>query len=83
MPPFHQLYLCAFALTIVAATALARSSPEGFIAGVCAAILVGAIVSMGIGLAQWLQIAFVDGPIELLGRGERVYANFDAAQPLG
>ena len=70
-----SLYLCAFALTIVAATALAHKFNDTFAAGVFAAILVGAILSAGIGWAQWLQIGF-DAPIEHLDAGARVYANF-------
>lgn len=70
-----SMYLCAFALTIVAATALAHKFNDTFAAGVFAAILVGAILSAGIGWAQWLQIGF-DAPIEHLDAGARVYANF-------
>lgn len=70
-----SLYLCAFALTIVAAGTLARKFDETFAAGVFAAILVGAMVSAAIGLAQWLQVGF-DAPIEHMVFGDRVYANF-------
>ena len=70
-----SMYLGAFALTIVAATALARRFNDTFAAGIFAAILVGAIISAGIGWAQWLQVAF-DAPIEHLDVGGRVYANF-------
>ena len=69
------MYLCGFALTIVAATALARRFNDTFAACVFAAILVGAIASAAIGWAQWLQIGF-DAPIEHMDAGARVYANF-------
>jgi hypothetical protein len=70
-----SMYLCAFALTIVAAAALASRFNDTFAACVFAAILVGAVISAGIGLAQWLQVAF-DAPMEHMDAGARVYANF-------
>ena len=70
-----SLYLCAFALTIVAAAALARAEGDRFIGGMLAAILVAAIASTGIGLVQWLRLG-AQPLIENLGPGDRVFANF-------
>lgn len=70
-----SLYLCAFALTVVAARALAQKFGDTFPAAFFGAILVGAIASTALGLAQWLQVAF-DVPIEYMAAGGRVYANF-------
>jgi hypothetical protein len=68
------LYLCAFASAIVASEALTRADGGSFVMAFWATALAAAIVSTGIGLAQWLEV----GPaafVEALPRGERVYGN--------
>jgi O-antigen ligase len=70
-------YLAAFALTIVSGQQLARSH-RTFVPMLFGALCVGAFLSFGLGMAQWLQL----GPYEFLHHieaGDRVSANF--AQP--
>ena len=70
-----SVYLCAFGLTIVASTALARADGERFIGCMFGAIIVAAFASTGIGLVQWLRLGAMS-LIENLGPGDRVFANF-------
>jgi len=66
-------YVIAFALAIVAARQLA-TSPSRFPLALFGAIWVAAIVSIGIGLVQWLQIGPYDF-IETTAAWERVSGN--------
>jgi len=70
-------YLLAFALMIVSGRQLARSD-RAFVGALFCTLCAGAFVSVGLGLAQWLQLgsyAFLH-PMQA---GDRVSANF--AQP--
>jgi hypothetical protein len=70
-----SLYLCAFAMTVMASRALAHADGERFVGSIFTAVLLGAFLSMAIGLVQWLQL----GPVafmENMPNGGRVYANF-------
>jgi hypothetical protein len=73
-------YLTGFALAIVASFQLARYSPK-FIVGLFMAICAGAIASVGLGLAQWLELGPF-GFLEYSPRGERMYANLLQANQL-
>ncbi|MGA0611199.1 Wzy polymerase domain-containing protein [Caldimonas sp. KR1-144] len=70
-----SLYLAGFGMTIIAARALAAVPDQRFAAGLFAAVLVAGLVSLGIGLGQWLQVGWLSY-IEQLDRGARVFANF-------
>jgi len=73
-------YLAGFALAIVAGVQLARTNPN-FVDALFAAMCVAAVVSVGLGLAQWLDL----GPYSFLehaDRGERMYANLTQANQL-
>jgi O-antigen ligase len=69
------LYLTAFALTAVAARASTESHRTYIIGSLFAAIVVAALASTGIGLAQWLQLGQI-AYLEFLPDGGRVFGNF-------
>jgi hypothetical protein len=69
------LYVVAFALTVMAATALAQSSPRAFIATFFAGVIVAAIASVVIATGQWLQLGWLSF-VEQMAPGDRLYANF-------
>jgi O-antigen ligase len=66
-------YLVGFAIAVIAGAQLTKTSPP-FIGAVFACCAIGAIASVGIGLAQWLQLGPF-GFIEYASRSDRMYAN--------
>ena len=68
------LYLVGAALTVVTALELFRLHGQRFLEATFGAVLAAALASVGIGIAQWLDIS-PNFPIELISRGDRVSAN--------
>jgi O-antigen ligase len=73
-------YVVGFALAVIAGSQVARAKPE-FAGALFIIFGAGAIISVGLGLAQWLEL----GPypfLEYAARGERMYANLTQANQL-
>jgi len=69
-------YLAGFGVSIATGATLARRADGAVVAdALTGALIAAALASAGMALAQWLQLG-VDGFIEALAPGGRVYANF-------
>jgi hypothetical protein len=67
------LYLLAFSLSIVTAIAIYDAKGSNFVAGVFGSFLAAGIVSVGIGLTQWLWLGL--SFVEQGNRDGRIFAN--------
>jgi O-antigen ligase len=70
------LYLVGFAVTAVAAQAATRTEGPRLVAGMWWTLLVAAILSAGIALAQWFEVGVGTLPYTEFAQGTRVFANF-------
>jgi O-antigen ligase len=68
------LFLCAFGLTVVGGSASAEFLGPRYVSGLAAVMVTAAVISTGIGLAQWLQLGEISY-VELFDGG-RIYGNF-------